>query len=262
MSTSIKDDVIADFMDSIATFEGEFQNYPQDVGNWVTVNGTRKLIGTMRGVTPAALALHRAIPVETVTVEIIKSVTLQEAAEIGYMNYYLRPGFDKLPYNEFTYSHVDSGWGSGPITAIKYMQRLLGTAADGVIGPMTQKAYDDFLEQYGLAEALRLYVQQRVAFFESIVAAHPDNAIFLKGWKRRAYSRLPENLGMPLDWHGYPEDLWEPGRPIISSAKSWEHQVQEPLDQPELNTAPQLTPAPVVAIKRQKGFLGRLMDFM
>ena len=215
--TSLKDHVLEDLEDVIETFEGGFQAQPQDVGNWV--NGA--LIGTMRGVTPAALARHRHIPVRTVTRAMMQSVTLHEAAEIGYLHYYLAPGFDKLPYNEFTWAYVDAGWGSGPYTAIKEMQRLVGTGADGIIGPATQRAFDKYLEAHGLANAMRAYVTQRVAFFERVVAIRPSNGIYLRGWKRRAYAMLPENLGMPIDWQGYPEDLWEPGEPVEYCGKSW-----------------------------------------
>ena len=38
---------------SIARWEGEWQAWPNDKGNWITCQGERRLIGTMRGVTPS-----------------------------------------------------------------------------------------------------------------------------------------------------------------------------------------------------------------
>ncbi len=221
----VKAAVIAFFKRMIETWEGGFQAHPADVGNYV--NG--RLIGTNRGVTPAALALYRGIPVSTVTQEMMRSVTLDEAADIGYRNYYLAPGFDDLPWTEFTEAYVDAGWGSGPRTAIRHMQELIGAGRDGIIGPETQGKFDKYLEANGLADAMRAYVHQRIAFFEAIVRRRPSNQVFLKGWKRRGYAYLPENLGMPLDHHGYPEDLWKPGDPIINHAKSWED-IDDPME--------------------------------
>ena len=41
----------------IARWEGGYQSYADDAGNWVVLpDGTRRKVGTMRGVTPAALA--------------------------------------------------------------------------------------------------------------------------------------------------------------------------------------------------------------
>lgn len=221
----VRQQVIAFFRRMIETWEGGFQAHPSDVGNYV--NG--RLIGTNRGVTPAALALYRGIPVSTVTQEMMRGVTLEEAVDIGYRNYYLAPGFDDLPWTEFTEAYVDAGWGSGPRTAIRQMQLRIGAKRDGIIGPETQQKFDGYLELNGLAEALRFYVHQRIAFFEAIVRRRPSNEVFLKGWKRRAHAYLPENLGMPSGHHGYPEDLWAPGEPIVAYAKSWEIE-DEPSD--------------------------------
>lgn len=228
MTPQIKTEVIAFFSHEIETWEGGFQAYPQDVGNWA--NGV--LIGTNRGVTPAALARHRSIPLSSVTRAMMVGLSLEEAAEIGYLGYYLEPGFDKIPWCEVTSAWVDAGWGSGPRTAIKHMQRIIGAGADGVIGPETQLAFDKYLERVGMAQALRDYVSQRIGFFEQIVASRPDNGIFLNGWKRRANAFRPSVFGMPDDWNGYPEDLWRPGYPTISCAKSWEIQIEDPRTEP------------------------------
>ena len=76
---------------AIEQFEGGFQNDPDDSGNWVYLNdGTRKLIGTNHGVTPAALAHYTGQDPATVTVAQICNVTAEFAAKIGFEKYFLR----------------------------------------------------------------------------------------------------------------------------------------------------------------------------
>jgi hypothetical protein len=49
---------------NIAKWEGEFQTQANDPGNYVTMpDGSRRLVGTMRGVMPAVLTAHRGIAV-------------------------------------------------------------------------------------------------------------------------------------------------------------------------------------------------------
>lgn len=118
----------------IGRWEGLYQADPDDSGNWTS---DRRNLGTMRGVTPGALAAFLNIPDTRLTVADIRAITHERAVEIGYWGYVRRPRFDRLPMNRFAEFFVDWGWGSGPNTAVKAMQRLVGTTPDGVIGDKT-----------------------------------------------------------------------------------------------------------------------------
>ena len=139
------------FMHAIDTWEGLFQDDPADVANWV--NG--KVIGTMRGVTPAALALFRGVPVGSITKDVMKSATLQEAADIGIRGYFRGVGFDRLPWVPATEVWVDIGWGSGPRLAVKKMQAMIGVADDGAIGPFTMNAFTEWVRDRGHEGAVK-----------------------------------------------------------------------------------------------------------
>ena len=179
------------FEDMIETWEGGFQAYAEDRGNWV--NG--RLIGTKYGVTPAALAAYGQISPDQITREDMLNLTLAEAANIGLAHYYAAPRFNRLPWNPVTAAVVDFGWMSGPVQAIKQLQREIGAADDGLIGPITVRCFEEWLIDRSVEQCARLWARRRIGFYERICEIRPSNEKFLKGWKRRANSYLPDT-----DW--------------------------------------------------------------
>ena len=76
---------------------------------------------------------------------------------------------------------VDWTWGSGT-WGIKFPQRILGVKDDGIVGPKTIAAINDYPDQSELFKKLWL---RRKQHFEDIVKADPTQAVFLKGWLNR-----------------------------------------------------------------------------
>jgi lysozyme family protein len=66
--------------------------------------------------------------------------------------------------------------------AIKLAQEILGITQDGLYGRNTEYT----LNQQDPQVFLRLYRARLVKHYELIVQAHPEEAKFLEGWKRRA----------------------------------------------------------------------------
>lgn len=172
---------------AIQTWEGLFQDQPEDKANWV--NGS--LIGTMRGVTPAVLAAHRGIPVSAVTKDMMRTISLAEAAEIGVTRFYQGTGLDLLPWGPATAALVDIGWGSGPRQAILFAQRLAGATDDGVVGAETINLYTNWVAKVGWEHATIEVHRLRVAFYNLIIGRNPQWEIYRRGWMRRADSMLP-----------------------------------------------------------------------
>lgn len=178
------------FKHAIETWEGGYQDDPADLGN-IRLNG--RVVGTMRGVTPEAWAIFKGIPVISVTPEMMKAITLDEAASLSYANYYDRPGFDRLKWCQPTEVWVDVGWGSGPQTSIKHMQRMIGAHSDGIIGRETMGMYDQWLESKPVETLVDLIADWRCAFYKHLVEVRPQNQKFLKGWLNRANWYRPSN---------------------------------------------------------------------
>ena len=79
---------------------------------------------------------------------------------------------------------VDWAWNSGTRTVIKQVQRILGVAADGVVGNITLTAINK-------ADPRQLFLTikaARLAFVENIVKRDPTQKVHLKGWRNRINS--------------------------------------------------------------------------
>lgn len=161
-------------LNTILESEGGFQNDKEDEGNYV--NG--KLIGTNRGITPAALAEYRGVDPSTITVDDIKGVTEQEAREIYKQNYYMKPRINELPEN-IQASVLDMNINSGR-NSIKILQRLAGVSDDGVIGPQTLKA----VQEANITP--NQYADARIEYYKKVVENNPEKRKYLNGWINRA----------------------------------------------------------------------------
>jgi lysozyme family protein len=80
--------------------------------------------------------------------------------------------------------HFDSCVNCGPGQAALFLQRSVMVAVDGIIGPETLEAMQQFPEPV----IIERYCDYRVKFYEDIVGKHPDQGRFLKGWLNRIIS--------------------------------------------------------------------------
>ena len=171
-----KDIDLTDALNKILVAEGGFQNNPKDDGNYA--NGV--LIGTNRGITPAALANYKNVNISTITVDDIRGVTEETAKEIFKRDYYYKPKINTLP--EYLQPAIfDMQIHSGP-NAIRILQRIIGVKDDGIIGPITLNALAS------RPVSLNEYADGRIKFYNSIVENNPDKKEFIKGWRARANS--------------------------------------------------------------------------
>lgn len=161
-------------LDIILQSEGGFQNDKEDTGNYV---GGR-LIGTNRGITPAALAEYRGVDPSSITVDDIKGVTEQEARDIYQQNYYIKPRINELPAS-IQASVFDMNINAGR-NSIKILQRLAGVEEDGVIGPQTLKA----VQEANITP--NQYADARIEYYNRVVSKNPDKKKYLNGWINRA----------------------------------------------------------------------------
>ena len=183
------DEFIADY---IERWEGGLSLHKEDAGNYASGKaGVGPLIGSKYGVTPAALAQHRKVSAASITPAQMAALTMAEAVAIGRRAYYDAPRFDMLPWNRVTASIVDMGWGAGPAQAIKLLQRMIGVADDGRMGPNTARAYATWLE----ARQAEEWQGVRNAFYDLIIARKPKNAKFARGWRNRSAYFTPGDAG-------------------------------------------------------------------
>ena len=140
------------------------------------------------------LMLHERLLAKLMVTDRTIERLVEQAIKLGVTLFVKQPGFDKLPWNRVTASIIDKGWGSGPTTAIKLLQRMLGVADDGKIGPATIGSYNGFLNVHGEDGAAHLWAEQRIDFDTALTmndgVNDPDKA-FINGWNNRTRSFLP-----------------------------------------------------------------------
>jgi lysozyme family protein len=111
----------------------------------------------------------------------IKSLTLADAKAIYKRDYWDRAQCDKLPLG-LAFDVFDAAVNSGPGQAIRWLQRAVGVADDGVVGPLTLAAVKR-LE----SEALQArYSGQRLDFMTRLSTWDT----FGRGWARRIAANL------------------------------------------------------------------------
>ena len=87
---------------------------------------------------------------------------------------------DDLP-NGLDLCVFDFGVNAGPGRAAKYLQTMIGTVADGGIGPNTLAKVAEYVEEHGLAKAIDNYQEARQSYYEKLSTF----ATFGRGWTRR-----------------------------------------------------------------------------
>lgn len=144
-------------------FEGQYSNHPLDPGS-----------ETCWGITASvARANGYAGP--------MRAMPLATAKDIYRRDYWQRCRCDELPPG-VAFDVFDAAVNSGPAQAIKWLQRAVGVADDGAIGPITLAAVGRF--QPGSLRAR--YSGMRLDFMASL----PSWPSFGRGWARRIAANL------------------------------------------------------------------------
>ena len=163
-------------IDLILLHEGGYSNNPNDHGG-----------PTKYGITQGTLRNWLKRPAR---VEDVKNLTEAEAREIYETNYLTGPRISTLPEPPQT-QVLDIAVNRGPRRAIKMVQHVCNLAGfgpideDGVIGPQTRSTIIKAVAAMGpyFRNAL---VEERVKFYEEIIANDSDQEVFRKGWMARA----------------------------------------------------------------------------
>lgn len=152
---------------NILRFEGGFSNHPADTGGC-----------TMKGVT---IGVYRKYYGKSMSCEDLKRITDDQWYHIFRAGYWDRLNGDKIENQSIADLCIDMCWGSGTVTAIRKIQRCLGTTDDGIVGPKTLA----LLNGPDRKEIHRKLWEMRKIWFENIVQNNPKKKCFLKGWLNR-----------------------------------------------------------------------------
>lgn len=172
---------------------------------------------TKFGITCYDLAEHRHEIMDSMRrwAPLVKAMALTEADDIYAQKYATACAFNNLK-SGCDCVVFDFGVNSGPSRAVKYAQRIVGTAVDGVMGPFTTNA----INGYVTADFINKLCDARLTFLNGL----PTWAVFGKGWAARvkdlrAYSLAllrPQQPAMMAKYQA------KPTRIHLAFAKSWD----------------------------------------
>lgn len=168
---------VADLITDILKREGGFVNDPRDRGG-----------PTKYGITKNTLAAWLGRPV---TVDEVRTLDEDTAREIYERNYYIAPRIDTLP-DDVQPVVFDCAVNHGARRAVGFVQKVINEAGfgpvdvDGIIGPGTRAAAAKAAEMGPFF--CNAIVEERLAFYESLVDSDPSQIRFLNGWRARAES--------------------------------------------------------------------------
>jgi lysozyme family protein len=148
----------------VLVHEGGWSNHPRDPGG-----------ATMYGVTQRVYDAYRRrklLPEQSV-----RQISRAELEAIYRTQYADKVRFDDLPYG-VDYVVFDGAVNSGPAQSVKWLQRALGVAVDGVIGNATLQAAKEYPDQDGL---IRKILDRRKAFLRALSTWDT----FGRGWTAR-----------------------------------------------------------------------------
>lgn len=158
----------------VAGHEGGYQNNPADRGNY---NSKGHLVGTNWGISAPVYESWIGRPPSYTD---IRTMTRATAKEIFRKNFWDEILGDQIQSQAVANIFLDGVINHGR-TGIKLMQKVLGVAQDGIVGPITLQA----LNTANPAELYGAYRQARRSFYHYLVERTPSFSVFLKGWLRR-----------------------------------------------------------------------------
>jgi len=149
-------------LETILHHEGGYVNHPKDPGGETNLGVTKRVYEEFGGTKD------------------MKDLTVEDVAPIYKQGYWDKPKGDDLPGGS-DLCVFDFGVNAGPGRAAKYLQTMIGTVADGGIGPNTLRALSGYVEEHGIEKTIDNYQEARQKYYEQLSTFDT----FGKGWTRR-----------------------------------------------------------------------------
>lgn len=163
-------DMVADPFDAalaeVLKHEGGYVNHPSDPGG-----------RTNRGITQRTWEAWTGKPASEAD---MRGLTMADVRPLYRKRYWDEVRGNDMP-GALALCVFDFAVNAGPARAARFLQRMVGAAQDGVIGPATIAAVDGYVSAHGVPAAVRAYQAARRDYYRSL-ATFPT---FGKGWLRR-----------------------------------------------------------------------------
>jgi lysozyme family protein len=114
----------------------------------------------------------------------VRDILNAEVEDIYLHDYWLAGRCDRMPW-PVSLAHFDACVNVGVAQAAKFLQRIVGTRDDGVVGPLTLAALTSALECASPGALAGRLARQRVPFYRHLAKRDPEQRVFLSGWLNR-----------------------------------------------------------------------------
>jgi lysozyme family protein len=149
-------------LETILHHEGGYVNHPKDPGGETNLGVTKRVYEEHGGTKD------------------MKDLTVDDVAPIYKKSYWDKIKGDNLPAG-LDLCVFDFGVNAGPGRSAKYLQTLIGTVADGGIGPNTLKALENYTNEWGVEHTIKEFQKARQSYYEKLSTFET----FGRGWTRR-----------------------------------------------------------------------------
>ena len=160
-------------LEMILHHEGGYVNHPKDPGGETNLGVTKRVYEDFGGTKD------------------MKDLVREDVEPIYKKNYWDRMKCDDVPAG-LDLCLFDFGVNAGTGRSAKYLQRMIGTVADGGIGPSTLRALGNYIEEVGTEGAIKNFQSKRQEYYESLSTFET----FGRGWTRRVDETTQAALGM------------------------------------------------------------------
>jgi lysozyme family protein len=149
-------------LETILHHEGGYVNHPKDPGGETNLGVTKRVYDEWGGTKD------------------MKDLLVEDVAPIYKKNYWDKMKGDDLP-GGLDLCVFDFGVNAGPGRSAKYLQTMIGTVADGGIGPNTLKKVAEYVAENGIETTIENFQMNRQKYYEKLSTFDT----FGKGWTRR-----------------------------------------------------------------------------
>lgn len=153
-------------LNHVLASEGGYSNDPDDHGG-----------ETNLGVTKASWAAYRG---RSIPAGEMRALTRAMVTPYYRSQYWDKCRCDELPAG-LDYAVFDFAVNAGPGRAAKFLQRAVGVADDGSLGPRTMAA----VAKADPKETIEQFSEAKASFYKGLVDRDPTQAKFIKGWLAR-----------------------------------------------------------------------------
>ena len=153
-------------LEMILHHEGGYVNHPKDPGGMTNLGVTKRVYEEWVG--------------HEVDEDTMRGLTPEDVGPIYKKNYWDKIKGDQLPAG-LDLCIFDFGVNAGTGRAAKFIQKIVGTAVDGGIGPNSLKKIDAYVEKHGIEDVVKTYQSDRQKYYEKL----KHFKTFGRGWTRR-----------------------------------------------------------------------------